>query len=108
MKKNISVMMNDAPDYTTKHVIWNDNGNGGKAVLLVGYCPDTLSYFAGLFAEVKKAFPCAKAEEAICTKVRKSDMVNGFTMLLVPIYGKKRVVNGYKESDFSTLGIEAY
>lgn len=96
------------PKYTTRHVIWNENGEGGHLVLLVGYCPGTLSYFLGLFLEAAHAVPGLDPAKAICAKVQRSATIQGYTMLKVPIKGKRRGIPRFKECAWRDLGIESY
>lgn len=92
------------PKHTRRRIVWNKDENGGKAILLVGYCPDTLPYFLGLAQDLKERIPEANLNEAICAKVSKSDYLYGFTVLLAPVDCKKRNIEGfdeYKSIDFN-------
>jgi hypothetical protein len=113
----MKVKANKPPAHTQRFVLWtqqrNDRGQftdqyKGEIIMLVGYCPDTLGYFAGLFNEVKAVVPSAKAEDAICTKVRKSSSRYGFTMLMLPIQGNKRPLEGFKPYKWRWLDIQGY
>jgi hypothetical protein len=90
-----------------KHVYWKDNGDG-VLVYLVGYCPDTLSYFNGLFLDARKSVSGLDASTAICGKVKKSDSVQGFTLMLIDVAGPKREIEGFKECEWRDLRIESF
>lgn len=85
------------PKYTQRRIVWNKEGKGGTAILLVGYCPDTLPYFLGLALDLKARIPEANIQEATCAKVSKSMSVYGFTLLMAPVPGEKRVIKGFDE-----------
>jgi len=55
------------------------------AVILVGYCPDTLAYFNAMFDEARKSFPDLKACDVTCGKVIRSESVKGFTVILFAV-----------------------
>ncbi len=67
------------------------------AVILVGYCPDTLAYFNAIFDEARKSFPDLKPDQVTCSKVSKSDCVQGFTMILFRVPNKP--VKGWSYSN---------
>lgn len=56
--------------------------DGSKAVIMVGYCPDTLAYFNAMFTEAKRSFPNLNAENVICGKVTRSNCVKGYTLII--------------------------
>lgn len=84
------------PKHTQRRIVWHSDRQG-QAIMLVGYCPDTLPYFLGLANELKRTFPDADPEEMICAKVSKSSTIQGFTVLLCPVNGPKRKVRGWEE-----------
>lgn len=105
--KNTGVVKSEPiPKHATKHVIWKDDR--GQLVYLVGYCPDTLSYFNGLFLDALKSVPDLDASKATCGKVVRSDSCQGFTLMLIDIPGPKRPVEGFKECQWSDLRIQSY
>lgn len=59
-----------------------------KAVILVGYCPDTLAYFNAMFDEAKKTFPDLHPGGVTCGKVLESSYVKGFTVILFDVPNK--------------------
>lgn len=122
MKKRIEIMAEMPPDYTQRYVIWHANEpqtappgvshttttEGGQLIVLVGYCPDTLAWFAGMFADMQAACPDVNAERAICTKVRESSCRKGFTLLLADIKGEPRDIPGFKPTTWRSLDIRGY
>ncbi len=59
------------------------------AVMLVGYCDDTLDNFKTMVEVARKSFPDLKDEEVTCSKVRKSSSVQGFTVIIFPVTVKE-------------------
>jgi hypothetical protein len=91
-----------APDNTQRRVVWNTDSKGGNAVLLVGYCPQTLPYYLGLVEDLLKTFPKADLKKVIFGQVTHSPSVKGFTVLIAPIAGPKREIPGYTR--YESLG----
>lgn len=85
-----------APKHTQRWIVWNEDGTG-TAILLVGYCPQTLPYYLGLTAELLKTFPDVDQGEIGCHHVTQSHYVKGFTLLLAKVKGPKREIPGYDE-----------
>ena len=87
------------PKHIERRVVWHQaNGQSrGTAILLVGYCPDTLPYFTVMAEDLKKRIPAADINQAICGKVKESSTVKGFTLLMAPIHGPKRKLEAFKE-----------
>ena len=104
----VTLKAHEPPEHTERHVVWNSIGHGGRLVMRVGYCPDTLGYFLGLFQDAQKVVPDIRPEEAICSKVKKSDSCQSFTLMIIPIKGPKRPVEGFTECSWNSLRIEAY
>ncbi len=75
----MNVKSTEPPKYTKKRLY-----KGNIAVILVGYCPDTLDRFVGLYKEAKKDFPGLKPEDVTCSKVTKSDSIQGYTIIMFP------------------------
>ncbi len=98
----------EPPQHTTRHVVWNEDGCGGRLVLLVGYCPDTLGNFLGLFRDAQKSVPGLNADDATCGKVRRSDVCENFTVMVIPISGRKRPIKRFRETQWQELRIESY
>lgn len=96
------------PKHTRRYVIWNEDGIGGSLIYLVGYCPDTLAYFMGLFLDAKKHVPSIDANDAICSKVKKSAFVQGFTLMTIKTNIKKRAIPGFDETQWNHLRIDAF
>lgn len=106
--RNPKVSISKPPKHTRRYVIWNENGIGGQLVYLVGYCPDTLSYFTGLFLDAKKHVPDIDANDAVCSKVQRSSFIQGFTLMIVKTNIKKRVIQGFQETQWNHLRIDAF
>lgn len=88
------------PKHARKYVYWKPGGpmvDGGVLVYLVGYCPDTLSYFIAMFRDASKSVPNLDASTAICGKVKRSDSVAGFTIMMIDVDGPKRTIEGFEE-----------
>ena len=84
-----------------KFVEWNKKDGeviSGTAVLMVGYCPDTVPYFLAMGEMILQDFPDADPNQMTCAKVRESHYVHGYTVILAPIKGPKRDVKGWDES----------
>ena len=115
-QKKITLMTNLPSDFTERYIFWGTTGKDDDikyaiVYILVGYCPNTLSYFAGLFADVKKEFPEAEEQYAICSKIKESLTKRNFTFLRVMIYNieKRTVSSKYKEIlDSKFLDIRSY
>ena len=93
------IKIEPAPKHTQRRIVWHKDGKSGTAIMLVGYCPDTLPYFLGLAEDLMKCIPEADLQEATCAKVSKSDCIQGFTVLMAPVPGPKRVIKGFEEYD---------
>ena len=107
MKSEINI--EEPPEHTQRRVVWNcDNAGNGQLVILVGYCPDTLAYFAGLFQDAKRSCPDIREEDAVCSKVRKSNCHYGFTLMLIPIKGPERHIEGFEKAEWNHLEIDSY
>ena len=91
------------PKHLQKRVVWNSSGDG-QAILLVGYCDDTLENFLGLAEELKKCIPQANIAKAVCGKVSSSAIIKGFTLFMAPIPGPKREIKGFEEYDRIDFG----
>lgn len=97
------------PAHTKRYVIWQEDSRlGGILVYLVGYCPDTLASFFGLFLDAQKHVPEVKMENALCTKVQKSVCYHDFTMMKIDIDISKREISGFTECSWSDLRIDSF
>lgn len=86
--------------FTQRRIVWNKIGKGGgTAILLVGYCPQTLPYYLGLVEDLLSTFPDVDKKEIQFGHVTQSTTVKGFTILLAPVDGPKREIHGYTEWD---------
>lgn len=94
------------PKHARKYVYWKENG--GSLVYLVGYCPDTLAYFNGMFNDALKSVPNLDANNVICSKVKKSDSVEGFTLMMIDVEGPKRTIEGFEECEWRDLRIQSF
>jgi hypothetical protein len=88
-----------APKHTERRIIWNKTTGVGHAILLVGYCPQTLPYYLGLVEDLLKTFPTVEQEDIFFGHVTQSNTVKGFTILMAPVSGPKRKISGYTEWD---------
>lgn len=80
------------PEHRRKRIYWHDGK--GTAVILVGYCPDTLAYFNALATEARKDFDINE-EAVICGRVTRSSSIQNFTFIMFDIDGPKRDVDGW-------------
>ena len=84
-----------------KRIVWNKQHESenyvGTAVVLIGYCPDTVPYFMAMAGVVLKSFPDADVNQMTCSKVTVSHYIKGYTVLLAPVKGPKRKVRGWDE-----------
>lgn len=71
--------MAELPGHAIKIIFWHEGG--GRAFILIGYCPDTLAYFQAMFAEAQKTFPDIRPEDVTCGKVSRSQSMYGFTLM---------------------------
>lgn len=78
--------------YTDKLVMSGDDFVA-TGVILVGYCPDTLDYFRALYRHAKEAFPLLEECEVTCGKVKKSDSIDGYTVL---VFGLTNHLSGWR------------
>lgn len=75
------------------HTGFNDRGERTKVlqrtgdnltatgVMLVEYCPTTLKYYFDLYSLARKAFPGLSSEAVECGRVRRSNVVDGHTLV---------------------------
>ncbi len=105
--RSFTMSVADLPSHVQKFVIWRTNGDNAL-VYLVGYCPDTLAYFLGMFLDAQKVMPGISPDDAMCTKVKQSDCHQGFTMMIIAFSGPKRDIPGFKECSWNSLRIESY
>lgn len=86
----------DCPKHRQKRIYWHDGK--GVAVILVGYCPDTLAYFNAMTEEARKDFEIDD-ENVTCGRVRRSSSVQLFTYIMFDIDGPPRDVKGWDSYD---------
>ena len=92
-----------------KYIIWNKDNTSGKIIILMGYCFDSLKNFKEMFEVALKAIPTLKEKDTICSKVRKSRYIQGYTLLIVNFENEKyKEIEGYKETSWDSLEIDSY
>jgi hypothetical protein len=92
-----------------KYIIWDKNKYSGKIVILEGYCLDSLKNFKEMFEVALKAIPTLKEDNTVCTKVRKSLHINGYTLLVAEFYNEEyKKIDGYEETTWNSLHIESF
>lgn len=98
--QEVSISCGKVARQTERFVIWDRHADYHKLVMLVGYCPQSVESYVGLYNDAKKAVPEVDAKETICTIVRGSRCRRGFTMLILNITGaERRTIEGFEEID---------
>ena len=98
----------ELPAHTKRFVVWQNDSSGGTLVYLVGYCPDTLAYYMGMFLDAQKYVADVDPNTAICGKVTKSISCKSHTLCLINVSGPKREIETFKECKWEDLRIDAY
>lgn len=68
----MNIQIEKIPKHAQKHVYWESDGQTGTAFIIVGYCPNTLPYFLGLYEEAIKDFPNLQMADIRCGKLSES------------------------------------
>lgn len=87
----------EVPKHAEKYVHWRNDGEGGWAFIVVGYCPDNISFFLALCEELKKDIPLIDENDITCSQITNSDSLKGHTIVICNLNFKKQKIPMYSE-----------
>jgi hypothetical protein len=85
------------PKHARKFVSWHEDGKSGTAYIAVGYCQNNISYYVTLCRELANDIPEVDIDHIVCSKITRSDCMDGFTIVFVHLDFGKREIPGYTE-----------